>query len=149
MRGVNVYQIITEETFEAAHVVTGHRKCGQLHGHSWKLVVCLEAEELPKDRSFDFVQDFGDVKAVLREMVPDHKYLNEVYDFMPTSENLARHFWEELKPAFPELAWVEVWEGQKNRARYFERVIWPGVVRLTEENSRAFPLDIAPTGDGQ
>jgi 6-pyruvoyltetrahydropterin/6-carboxytetrahydropterin synthase len=125
------YQIITEETFEAAHTVEGHPKCGNLHGHTWKVVVCIEADQLPEDREFDFVVDFGKVKERLRAIVPDHRYLNDEFAFSPTSENLAKWFYEQME-YFEGLAWVEVWEGLKNRCRY---------------SSNVSGMRITPTGD--
>lgn len=122
-----MFEAITEVTFEAAHMIPGHPKCGRLHGHSYRVVVCLQSETLKSD--FPFVEDFGPVKEVLNRLVPDHTFINEELawlgtpdqPFVTSAENLARFFYRNLRDSFPNLvAWVEVWEGYKNRARYSE-----------------------------
>lgn len=120
-----MYEAITEVVFEAAHTVPGHPKCGHLHGHTFKIVACLRSKTLRED--FDFVRDFGEIKTAIENLGLDHRYLNEHILFnsddvpdTPTSENMARLIFTTLRHGFPELAWVEVWEGLKNRARYYE-----------------------------
>ena len=55
----------------------------------------------------------------LAEILPDHALLNEVYPFNPSAENLARRFFEDLKPHFPVRA-VTVWESEDASATYTE-----------------------------
>lgn len=57
--------------------------------------------------------DFADVRAAFQPVFDrlDHHYLNEVPGLEnPTSENLARWIWRELKPALPLLSEVVVHE---------------------------------------
>lgn len=60
--------------FDAAHVIPGHPKCGQLHGHTYALHAEVHGEI---DPASGFILDFGDVKRVLREVADrlDHHVL--------------------------------------------------------------------------
>lgn len=69
----------------------GH-PCGRVHGHNGVLVVELEGSELNKD---GFVLDYRKLSPV-KEFVDgrvDHRHLNDVFEFQPTSENLAKWFY--------------------------------------------------------
>ncbi|MFE4665171.1 6-carboxytetrahydropterin synthase QueD [Streptomyces sp. NPDC056716] len=106
-------EIFREFTFEAAHrlpnVPEGH-KCARLHGHSYKVIVHVEA---PVDPELGWVMDFGDLKKAFKpiEAQLDHYYLNELEGLEnPTSEVLARWIWERLKPILPDLSELTVRE---------------------------------------
>ncbi len=98
---------------EAAHrlpnVPAGH-KCARLHGHSFRIVVYVRG---PVDPELGWVMDFAEIKAAfapLHERL-DHRFLNEIPGLEnPTSENLARWIWNELKPRLPLLHRVRVRE---------------------------------------
>ncbi len=59
------------------------------------------------------------IKEFLRQLVPDHKVLNEVYDFSPSAENLARYFFAQIKLRYP-VQRVMVWESDDAGAAYAE-----------------------------
>ncbi|GAA0957292.1 6-carboxytetrahydropterin synthase QueD [Streptomyces rhizosphaericus] len=106
-------EIFREFTFEAAHrlpnVPEGH-KCARLHGHSYKVIVHVEA---PVDPESGWVMDFGDLKEAFKplEAQLDHYYLNDIEGLEnPTSEVLARWIWERLKPNLPDLSALTVRE---------------------------------------
>ncbi len=106
-------QIFKEFTFEAAHrlpnVPEGH-KCSRLHGHSFH--VALYVEGSVGDDS-GWVMDFADVKTAFKPLYQqlDHNYLNDIEGLSnPTSENIARWIWKNLKPALPQLAKVVIRE---------------------------------------
>ena len=106
-------KIYKEFTFEAAHqlprVPPGH-KCARLHGHSFRCSVHLDG---PVGEHTGWVQDFGDVAAAVEPVLErlDHRFLNDVEGLSnPTSENLARWIWRQLKPTLPLLARVVVSE---------------------------------------
>jgi 6-pyruvoyltetrahydropterin/6-carboxytetrahydropterin synthase len=106
-------EIFREFTFEAAHrlpnVPEGH-KCARLHGHSYKVIVHVEA---PVDPESGWVMDFGDLKRAFKplEAQLDHYYLNDIEGLEnPTSEVLARWIWERLKPTLPDLSALTVRE---------------------------------------
>jgi 6-pyruvoyltetrahydropterin/6-carboxytetrahydropterin synthase len=99
--------------FEAAHDLPtfppGH-KCRRLHGHSFRFDVIVEGEV---DESLGYLIDYGDIKKAVDPLVRrlDHYYLNEIEGLSnPTSENLARWIYRELKPALPPLASIVVHE---------------------------------------
>lgn len=60
--------------FDAAHVIPHHPKCGRLHGHTYALHAEVHGEV---DPDTGFVMDFGEVKAVLRDVADrlDHHVL--------------------------------------------------------------------------
>ena len=100
-------------TLESAHrlpnVPAGH-KCARLHGHSFRVEVHVSG---PVDPQLGWVMDFADVKAAFEPLHRrlDHHYLNDVPGLEnPTSENLARWIWRELKPALPQLSRIVVHE---------------------------------------
>lgn len=108
-------------TIEAAHHlprVPPEHKCRRLHGHSFRIEVRVRG---PVGDETGWVQDFADLSqafAPLHERL-DHRYLNEVPGLEnPTSENLARWVWRELKPALPGLAEVRVHETCTAGCRY-------------------------------
>jgi 6-pyruvoyltetrahydropterin/6-carboxytetrahydropterin synthase len=120
-----VYRIGKRFTFAAAHLLaglpTGH-KCARLHGHTYTVEVELVASELAPP---GFVTDFGDLAPFQRYLGEhiDHRYLNDVLDGEPTSENLARHFFTwcagHLEPGIPgRVTAVRVWESPETWAEY-------------------------------
>jgi 6-pyruvoyltetrahydropterin/6-carboxytetrahydropterin synthase len=106
-------EIFKEFTIEAAHrlpeVPAGH-KCGRLHGHSFRIEVYVRG---PLDPRFGWVVDFADIKVAFKSVEEriDHRYLNEVGGLEnPTSENLAKWLWAQLRPALPWLSKIIVRE---------------------------------------
>ena len=100
-------------TLEAAHrlpnVPPGH-KCARLHGHSFQIEVYIQGEV---GEVSGWVMDFSEVKAAFQPLHDrlDHNYLNEIAGLEnPTSENLARYLWRELKPALSGLSKIVVRE---------------------------------------
>ena len=67
-------------------------KCQNLHGHNWIITVYCNSKELDHN---GMVYDFGHVKSGIKEKL-DHKFLNEVFDFNPTAENIAHWICMEL-----------------------------------------------------
>ena len=61
-----------------------NEKCHNLHGHTYKVLIEIETEELEND----VVIDFKLLKDIVDEL--DHKYLND-YLQSPTTENLAKY----------------------------------------------------------
>jgi 6-pyruvoyltetrahydropterin/6-carboxytetrahydropterin synthase len=106
-------EIYKEFQFEAAHrlphVPAGH-KCARLHGHSFLVRLSVEGEA-PEPAGW--VMDFAELKDVFRPVLEqlDHHYLNEIPGLEnPTSENIARWIWRQLKPALSGLCRVEIRE---------------------------------------
>lgn len=106
-------ELYKEFTFEAAHrlpnVPEGH-KCARLHGHSFVVAIHVDG---PVDPHMGWVMDFADLKQAFQPIYKrlDHYYLNDIEGLEnPTSENLARWIWNELKPSLPLLSMVSVKE---------------------------------------
>lgn len=98
-------------SFDSAHflpyVPEGH-KCGHMHGHTYTLTVFFEGELDPK---MGWLVDFNEVKDVISPLIKlvDHKLLNDIPGLEnPTSELLAKWFWDKIKPAMPLLLKVQV-----------------------------------------
>ncbi len=61
-------------------------KCSNLHGHNWVITVFCKAEKL---NASGMVADFTHIKRAVHDTL-DHANLNELLDFNPTAENIAR-----------------------------------------------------------
>lgn len=106
-------EIYKEFSIEAAHrlphVPEGH-KCARLHGHSFQVSIHVSGSV---QEPHGWVMDFADIKSAFRPVWErlDHHYLNDIPGLEnPTSENLARWIWRELKPALPLLSKIIVKE---------------------------------------
>ncbi len=85
-----------EFRFSAAHRIRlDGRKCENLHGHNYRLIVTLTGT--PDERGL--IIDFAHIKEIVEKEVIskiDHVYLNDLLE-QPTLENLAVWIWERLK----------------------------------------------------
>ena len=118
--------MIVRTDFAAAHRLREyHGNCEQLHGHSWRVEVRVRSDVLDE---LGTVCDFRDLKSVIRDVVGrlDHRYLNDTAPFdriNPTTENISRYLYEELKKTLPEqttLVGVTTWESPDCGATYSE-----------------------------
>ena len=112
--------------FSSAHQLTMvGEKCENLHGHNWRVEVCVKGEKL---NEAGVLVDFGiiktHVKAIMKEL--DHKFLNELPAFkdkQPSSENLAIYIAERLKEMMAEpgvkVSRVTTWESDDASATYY------------------------------
>lgn len=118
-----MYEIRIESTFSAAHNLRNYRgKCENLHGHNWKVEAVFRYRTLDKD---GLAVDFKEVKVLLKKVLErfDHSYLNELDCFKkmnPTSENMAKLIYENLKKNNKNTASVSVWENESSCAAYYE-----------------------------
>ena len=126
--------------FDAAHVLTNHQGlCKNLHGHTYRVDVSVAQ---PADDDRDMVIDFKDLKALATEVICDRFDHAFIYNteaagameiaavvekngmrtvaipFRSTAENLAKMFYNDLKPHLPGLSSVKVWETTDNVAEY-------------------------------
>jgi 6-pyruvoyltetrahydropterin/6-carboxytetrahydropterin synthase len=87
------------ETIDCAHVLPGHPKCGQLHGHTYTVEVVVEGKT-----SGGMVLDFADLRAQIRSVLGryDHRHWNDFLEY-PTVENICERISGELagQLAFP------------------------------------------------
>ena len=106
-------EIFKEFTFEAAHLLPnvpkGH-KCSRLHGHSFRVEIHVEGDV---DTTTGWIMDFAEIKAKFQPIYDklDHHYLNDIEDLSnPTSENIARWIWMQLRPSLACLSKIVVRE---------------------------------------
>ena len=85
-------------------------KCQNLHGHNWHVTIYCKAKELNKD---GMVCDFTHIKKAIHEKL-DHQYLNDILQFNPTAENMARWMCEQIPTCYK----VSVQESDGNIAVY-------------------------------
>lgn len=115
---MDIFKIFTLEcAHRLPHVPPGH-KCARLHGHSFRVELHVDG---PVDPTLGWVTDFADLKTAFQPLFDrlDHHYLNEVPGLdNPTSENLARWIWAELRPGLPQLSRVVVHETCTSGASY-------------------------------
>ena len=84
--------------------------CQNLHGHNWIITVYCAAEELNAN---GMIIDFKVIKEKIHKAL-DHKNLNEVLDFNPTAENIARWVVEQIPSCYK----AQVQESEGNIAIY-------------------------------
>ena len=111
------WELVVRQKFSAAHFLENYKgKCEKMHGHTFEIEVHFRTEELDKS---GISIDFSAIKEFLHALVPDHRVLNEAYDFSPSAENLARHFYRQIKQKYPVVK-VMVWESEDAGAAYAE-----------------------------
>lgn len=137
-----MFTLKTEVEFDSAHFLTDYYgKCENLHGHRYRVVVYINRDELQTEGTMkDMVLDFGVFKRKVRAFFEeyDHKFLVEegsladdtmacleregfcmiILPFRTTSENLARHFYEELRALDLPVCGIDVYETPMNCAMY-------------------------------
>jgi len=102
-------------TFDAAHYLPSYKgKCENIHGHTYKAIICIEGTPDEEGMIIDFVE----LKQVLWKEIfsqLDHKLLNEIIP-VPSAENIAVWIFKKTEKVLPsirkdiKLKWVEVWE---------------------------------------
>jgi 6-pyruvoyltetrahydropterin/6-carboxytetrahydropterin synthase len=92
---------------DCAHQLPGHPKCGQLHGHTYKVEVVVEGE-----MKEGMVLDFADLKARVRVVLAryDHRHLNDFIE-LPTVENVCERLATEVAERVPIPFSLRVYEG--------------------------------------
>lgn len=86
-------------------------KCLNLHGHNWIVTIYCKAEKLDEN---GMVIDFKHLKNKISNKL-DHQYLNEIVDFNPTAENMAKWICDEIGEKCYK---VSVQESEGNIATY-------------------------------
>lgn len=118
-----MYVIKVESDFSSAHNLRGYKgKCESLHGHNWKVEVSVSRGQLDKA---GMVLDFQLLKQRLHDVLKklDHGYLNKLPYFKkvnPTSENIARYIYDNLRLKVSDIHAVTVWESDNSSATYYE-----------------------------
>jgi 6-pyruvoyltetrahydropterin/6-carboxytetrahydropterin synthase len=119
----------TEFKFDAAHFIEGYDgKCGNMHGHSYKVHVSAESNKLNPSQYLetdDMVCDFQELKWAAKGSQKgglDHSVLNEELTVNPTAERIAEYIYKETKERIPEgiKLKVTVWETETCWVEYTE-----------------------------
>lgn len=115
-----MYSISKDFAFSAAHRLEGlpdDHPCARDHGHNYTVRVTLQAGTVD---AVGFVVDYNELKALGQwiDATLDHRHLNEVVDFNPTAENLARYIYDWCRDHWLEVAGVSVSETPKTWATY-------------------------------
>jgi 6-pyruvoyltetrahydropterin/6-carboxytetrahydropterin synthase len=92
---------------DCAHLLPGHPKCGQLHGHTYKVEVVVEGE-VKEGMVLDFADLKGRVRVVLARY--DHRHLNDFMD-LPTVESICERLATEVAERVPIPFSLRVYEG--------------------------------------
>lgn len=109
------WELVVKQKFSAAHYLENYRgKCEKMHGHTFQIEVAIQVNRLDKS---GIGIDFQTLKAFVESILPDHRVLNDVFDFSPSAENLARYFFNRIKEAYPVVR-VLVWESENAAACY-------------------------------
>lgn len=138
-----MYQLTTELSFDSAHFLAGYDgKCGNLHGHRWRVLLTVQSETLREDQQQKgMCVDFAELKKDLRteldaldhvliieqgslrestmKALQEEKFQVVEMPFRPTAENFARYFYELFTLKGYPVAKVEVYETPNNSAVYF------------------------------
>ena len=115
-----MYTISKEFAFSASHELKGlpiEHPCSRLHGHNYIIIVKLTSVGLNK---VGFVTDYkalDSIKKFIDETL-DHRHLNDVLQFNPTAENIAKFFFKKFKREFPQISAIVVKETEKTAAKY-------------------------------
>lgn len=139
-----MYILKTSAEFDSAHFLAGYNgKCANIHGHRWKIEVCVSEEALiAEGEKRGMVIDFGDLKREVRTLADsfDHALIYETgslkaatlaalrdedfrlieVSYRPTAENFARDFYEVLTQKGLPVKSVTVYETPENCAIYEE-----------------------------
>lgn len=85
-------------------------KCTNVHGHNALVTVYCRAKKLNAE---GMVVDFTKVKQIVYDLL-DHKFVNELVDFNPTAENLAKWICDHIENCYK----VSLQESENNIAVY-------------------------------
>jgi len=120
-----MYELKVITNFSAAHQLKNFKgACENLHGHNWKIEVCVASDTL---NEAGVVVDFRVLKKHMNAIVAslDHKFLNDLDPFKdqnPSSENIARYVSEQMTLALNgsqiKVSRVTAWESETSCATY-------------------------------
>lgn len=85
-------------------------KCQNLHGHNWNVVIYCKSPTLNQN---GMVEDFTLIKKLISDKL-DHQNFNEVLNFNPTAENIAKWICDQIPTCYK----VSVQESNGNTAIY-------------------------------
>lgn len=120
-----MFEITVKDHIASAHQLHGYDgPCAMLHGHTWQIEVVILGQQVDR---IGLVVDFKELKKKLKEVIMplDHVTLNDLpafKDVNPSTENLARYIYQQLKiKVLPfQLKHVRVWESESASVIYYE-----------------------------
>ena len=140
-----MFKLKSEIQFDMAHYLSGYKgKCANIHGHRYRLIATLKANELREDKQMrGMVEDFGEFKRGLKFIADmfDHKLIIEdneegkeifsklkeisnfeivLLPFRTTAEEMARYIYNKLKEMDFPIYEVELFETPTNSVIYSE-----------------------------
>jgi 6-pyruvoyltetrahydropterin/6-carboxytetrahydropterin synthase len=106
--------------FSASHKLEGlspEHPCSRLHGHNYSVTLTLRSNTL---NAVGFVRDYRELGVIKQDLdeALDHRHLNDVFDFNPTAELIAKRLFDEYINLIPELINVTVKETDRTSATY-------------------------------
>ncbi len=121
-----MFELKVKTHFAAAHQLKMvGAKCENLHGHNWKIEVCITGDSL---NQAGVLVDFGIIKQHLSAVMQtlDHKFLNELeffaQDNQPSSENIAVYIADKLQALIQDkdirVSSVTAYESENAAAKY-------------------------------
>ena len=107
-----MYYIQKKIEISASHqlVLDYESKCTRMHGHNWIITIYCRSKELDDN---GMVVDFSEIKRLIFDKL-DHKVVNDVIPYNPTSENIARWCQQQIRCCYR----VDVQETSGNIATY-------------------------------
>jgi len=121
-----MYKLSALLNFSSAHYLNAYNgDCARLHGHNWRVLVEVSANELDET---GMALDFKDLNSIAWKIIGkfDHQVINKVEPFdkiNPTAENLACYLYDEIKillPANTKMEKIGLWETEKYFVEYSE-----------------------------
>ena len=104
-------KIFKKYFFETAHYMPNFpddHKFSKIHGHSYELIIYLEGKYETKN---GWIMNYEDIDKYVNPLLKkiDHNLMNHIKGLEnPTSENIAKWFWVNLKIDLVDLVRVEV-----------------------------------------
>lgn len=142
-----MYKVTKEFRFEMAHVLSNYNGlCGNLHGHSYKLLITLESKQLDSD---EMIMDFNKIKEIVKTELVDkldhsvalnikttdkfekdlmkicikHKKRVSLFLFRTTAENMSKYIFEKINILIKndiKCSKVELYETTTGKAEYVD-----------------------------
>jgi len=121
-----LYTVSIDTHFSASHRLIGYSgPCESLHGHTWKVRVTIQAEQLDE---IGITVDFKTLNVIIQSVVQklDHHHINDIPPFdtiNPTAENLAGYLYRSIRGKMPDsvsVSEVTVWESDRYAVSYSE-----------------------------
>jgi len=121
-----MYELMVEESFNSAHFLKGYKgNCKNIHGHNYKVQLFVKGDDLD---NIGLLADYRILKKELHIILKplDHILLNDIFDFNPSAELVAKYIYQEYKKILTKInktigiSKVIVWETERTNATYYE-----------------------------